>query len=82
MLITDHARIGRLASAYTLLTSIPLRVVEKDNTILIHTPHFNINEQFTTEYSAIVWLHEETVRVLAADIAWFKQHEEAFSEGT
>jgi hypothetical protein len=81
-MITDHAQMGRLTTAYMLLANIPLRVTEKNGMIIIHSPHYNVDEQFTSEYNAIMWLHKEIASVVATDIAWLMQHEEAFNGTT
>jgi hypothetical protein len=81
--ITDHAQLGRLTAACSLLTNTPLKVIERPDCIVVEvgTDH-NLYREFENEYALIVWLYEQIQEYAEASIVWFKEHEQAFNTPT
>ena len=78
--ITDHAQIGRLTAAYSLLSNAPLKVMERGDRIVVEvgTEH-RVYREFKSEYDLILWLYRQVRDYSQESLKWFRAHEQSFS---
>ena len=80
--ITDHAQIGRLTAAYSLLSNAPLKVMERGDRIVVEVgSEHRTYREFKSEYDLIIWLYRQVRDFSQESIKWFRGHEEAFNAG-
>ena len=72
-MISHPSQVGKFAAALTLLSDeiVGISVLPNDS---IQVTHANGRHIFNSEYDLILWLQEQMIDSLSANLSWLKEH--------